>query len=44
MPKMRELTSVDADYATIGPNQKTLRQPIAVPATTLFNCLTDGPA
>jgi hypothetical protein len=44
MPKMRELTSVDADYATIGPNQTTLRQPIAVPATTLFNCLANGPA
>ena len=44
MPKMRELTSVDADYATMGPNQTTLRQPIAVPATTLFNCLANGPA
>ena len=44
MPKMRELSSVDADYATMGPNQTTLRQPIAVPATTLFNCLANGPA
>ena len=44
MPKMRELTPVDADYATIGPNQNTIRQPISVPTATLFNCLADGPA
>ena len=44
MPKMRELTPVDADFALIGPNQNTLRQPIAVSAATLFKCLADGPA
>jgi hypothetical protein len=44
MPKMRELTVVDADYAITGPNHHTLRQTIPVPATTLFNCLADGAA
>ena len=44
MPKMRELTPVNADFALIGPNQNTLRQPIAVSAATLFKCLADGPA
>ena len=44
MPKMREMTAVDADYALVGPNQSTLRQQIDVPASTLFNCLADGPA
>ena len=44
MPKMRDLTAVDADYATSGPNQNTIVQAIAVPASTLFNCLADGPA
>ena len=44
MFKMRELTSVDADFALIGLNRNTLRQPIAVSAATLYNCLADGPA
>lgn len=44
MPTMRELTDVDADYALIGPNQRSLHQQIAVPATTLFTCLADGAA
>jgi len=44
MAKMRELVPVDADYATGGPNQNTIVQPIGVSASTLFNCLADGPA
>ncbi len=44
MPKLKDLTKVDSDYPTVGPNQKTLVQAINVPSTTLFNCLADGPA
>ncbi len=44
MPKKRSLRPVDADYATSGPNQKTLSQSIAAPAEALFRCLEDGPA
>ncbi len=44
MPKMRDLQAVDADYPLAGPNQKTLVQPLQVPADVLFACLEDGPA
>lgn len=44
MLKMREYEQVDASYVTAAPTRNTLRQPINVPASTLFNCLADGPA
>ncbi|NND75774.1 MAG: hypothetical protein HKN44_12285 [Ilumatobacter sp.] len=44
MPKMREMRAVDEDYPLVGPNQNTIRQPIEVPAFSLFRCLADGPA
>lgn len=43
MLKMRELQAVEADYATQGPNQFTLVQPIDKSAETLFRLLADGP-
>lgn len=40
---MRDLRPVDASYATTGPNQVTLVQPIATPSEVLFWLLSDGP-
>jgi len=44
MPKLHDLTAVDVDYATDGPNNFVIVVSIDVPAAVLFNCLTDGPA
>ncbi len=44
MPKLRDLTAVDVDYATTGPNHNTIIQAIPASADALFRCLEDGPA
>ena len=44
MPRLRDLAAVGADYATMGPNHTTLRQPILASANGLYSCLEDGPA
>ncbi len=44
MPKLRQHEAVDVDYATTGPNQRTIVQSVPAPAADLFRCLEDGPA
>lgn len=44
MPRLRDLAAVDADYATTGPNRRTLHRMIPASADALFRCLGDGPA
>ena len=44
MPKLKDLTSVDVDYATYGPNQVVLTQSMDVPPAVLFNCLSNAAA
>ncbi len=44
MPKLRDLTAVDIDYATTGPNNRTIIQAIPASGEALFRCLEDGPA
>lgn len=44
MPKLKPCRAVDAEYPRNGPNAKTLRQALDVPAAHAFRCLEDGPA
>ncbi len=44
MAKLREMEAVDIDYATTGPNQNTLTQPVKASAEALFQCLEDAAA
>lgn len=44
MPKMREHRTVDADFASTGPNATTRLQRVHAPAEAAFDVLADGPA
>lgn len=44
VPKLREMRPVTAEYASLGPNQRTHRQKIAKPAGVVFRILEDGPS
>lgn len=44
MKKMWEMRPVAAEYASMGPNQRTRVQPIGKPAATVFRILEDGPS
>ena len=44
MPKIHDMTAVDADFASTGPNHNSISIALGVPASTAFNCLADGPA
>lgn len=42
--KLKEMNEVDESFALTGPNQNTIRQPIAASSAAVFACLVDGPA